>query len=171
MCSDARDLERLLLGTRLMCKLQADPAVQDAVEQSFPISYSDWARRLGVHSTVNAVQTWTGAALMDSSAALRRWMIDKLIADAPSIEDLAHDDGACRDWIRGAVVGHWHASCTCRMGAADDPLAVTDASARVRGVEALRVCDASIMPTVPCANTNIPTIMVAEKLAAAIAGH
>ena len=168
MCSDPRDMERMLVGVRLMCRLQEDSAVQEAVEQVFPISYSDWARKLSVHSTFNALQTSAGAALMDSSAALRRWLIDKLIADAPSVQDLANDDGACRDWIREAVVGHWHASCTCRMGTADDPGAVTDPSARVYGVEGLRIADASIMPAVPCANTNIPTIMIGEKVSATI---
>jgi 5-(hydroxymethyl)furfural/furfural oxidase len=151
-----------------MCRLQADTAVQDVVEQGFPISYSDWARRLAVHTPFNAAQTWAGATLMDSSAALRRLLIDKLIADAPSIDDLAHDDGACREWIRATVVGHWHASCTCRMGDPGDALAVTDPSARVIGTEGLRISDASIMPLVPCANTNIPTIMIGEKVAAAI---
>ncbi|MEE1567451.1 MAG: GMC oxidoreductase, partial [Arenicellales bacterium] len=54
---------------------------------------------------------------------------------------------------------------TCRMGAPDDPMAVSDPAGRVRGVEGLRVGDASIMPEVTRANTNIPTIMIAEKLA------
>jgi len=58
-----------------------------------------------------------------------------------------------------------------RMGAPDDPGAVTDPSARVYGVSGLRVCDASIMPAVPCANTNFPTIMLGEKIAAAILGE
>jgi 5-(hydroxymethyl)furfural/furfural oxidase len=151
-----------------MCRLQADAQVQGAVEQVFPISLSDWARRLAVHSPLNAAQTRIGAALMDLSGALRRVLIDKLIADAPSLDDLANDDGACRDWIRGAVLGHWHASCTCRMGAASDPGAVTDPSARVYRIAGVRVADASIMPSVPCANTNIPTIMIGEKVAATI---
>lgn len=168
MCSDARDLERLMIGVRLMCRLQADPAVRETVEQMFPISYSDRARALAVHSTVNEWQTAVGATLMDASAALRRWMIAKLIADAPSIDELAHDDGACRDWIKAAVLGHWHASCTCRMGAEDDPGAVTDPSARVYGIEGVRIADTSIMPSVPCANTNIPAIMIGEKVAATI---
>ncbi len=168
MCSDPRDLERLVIGTRLMCRLQADAGIQETVEQVFPISLSDWARRLAVYGPLNAAQTWAGATLMDSSATVRRWMIEKLIADAPSLHDLAHDDGACRDWIRAAVLGHWHASCTCRMGDAGDLGAVTDASARVYGVSGLRVADASIMPAVPCANTNIPTIMIGEKVAATI---
>jgi 5-(hydroxymethyl)furfural/furfural oxidase len=52
------------------------------------------------------------------------------------------------------------------MGKSDDRAAVTDAAGRVHGVTGLRVIDASIMPTIPRGNTNIPTIMIAEKLAA-----
>jgi 5-(hydroxymethyl)furfural/furfural oxidase len=168
MCSDPRDLERLVAGVRLLCRLQADPAVQATVDQVFPISLSDWARRLAVRKPINVLATWVGAMAMESSPLIRRWMIDKLIADAPSLDELANDDGACRDWIRAAVLGHWHASCTCRMGGRDDPAAVTDPSARVYGTQGLRVADASIMPSVPCANTNIPTIMIGEKVAATI---
>ena len=54
------------------------------------------------------------------------------------------------------------------MGAANDRDAVTDTAGRVRGIAGLRVVDASIMPTVPSGNTNIPTIMLAEKVSAAI---
>ena len=54
------------------------------------------------------------------------------------------------------------------MGAANDPQAVVDPAGRVRGIAGLRVVDASIMPTVPRGNTNIPTVMLAEKIAAAI---
>ncbi|TIO11508.1 MAG: GMC family oxidoreductase, partial [Mesorhizobium sp.] len=53
-------------------------------------------------------------------------------------------------------------------GQASDPAAVTDPSGRVRGVSGLRIADASVMPFCPRANTNIPTIMVAEKMADAI---
>jgi 5-(hydroxymethyl)furfural/furfural oxidase len=45
-------------------------------------------------------------------------------------------------------------------------MAVTDNEGRVRGIDGLRVCDASVMPTIPCANTNVPTMMVAERIAA-----
>ena len=54
------------------------------------------------------------------------------------------------------------------MGRADDRGAVVDCAGRVHGLGGLRVVDASIMPTVPRGNTNIPTIMVAEKISAAI---
>jgi 5-(hydroxymethyl)furfural/furfural oxidase len=51
------------------------------------------------------------------------------------------------------------------MGARDNPDAVTDGAGRVYKVEGLRVCDASLMPTIPRANTNTPTIMMAERIA------
>jgi choline dehydrogenase-like flavoprotein len=54
------------------------------------------------------------------------------------------------------------------MGAPDDVRAVTDPSARVYGVSGLRICDASIMPMVPCANTNLTSMMIGEKVAATI---
>ena len=57
------------------------------------------------------------------------------------------------------------------MGSAEDRAAVTDSAGRVHGFEHLRVIDASIMPTVPRGNTNIPTIMVAEKLADRMLGE
>ena len=54
------------------------------------------------------------------------------------------------------------------MGRADDPMAVTDDQGRVRGIEGLRLVDASIFPVVPCANTNFPTLMSAEEISDAI---
>ena len=58
-----------------------------------------------------------------------------------------------------------HLSCTARMGRDDDPTSVTDTQGRVRAVAGLRVADASLFPCVPRANTNIPVIMTAEKVA------
>ena len=77
-------------------------------------------------------------------------------------------DAALDEFVQHGVSGMAHHAGTCRMGAADDPLAVTDPQGRVRGVTGLRVIDASVMPWVPRGNTNIPTIMVAEKMADAI---
>ena len=168
MCSDERDMVRIVNGVKLLAKLRSHPAVQDTVEEVFPISFSDYAHKLAMYSGWNALQTWAGAQAMDASATVRRAIIRLMIADAPSVDDLVNDEHACRSWIRSAVLGHWHASCTCRMGWQDDPLAVTDASARVLGVQCLRVADASIMPSVPCANTNLPTIMIGEKVASII---
>jgi 5-(hydroxymethyl)furfural/furfural oxidase len=81
---------------------------------------------------------------------------------------MLRDDDALEAFCRKAAVGVWHATCTCRMGSEDDPMAVTDPAGRVRGVAGLRVVDASIFPVVPCANTNFPVLMTAEKVADAI---
>jgi choline dehydrogenase len=73
-------------------------------------------------------------------------------------------------FIRAKVESAFHPSCTCRMGAVSDPKAVVDPQGRVIGVEALRVVDSSIMPSITTGNLNAPTIMLAEKAADHIRG-
>jgi 5-(hydroxymethyl)furfural/furfural oxidase len=168
MLSDERDMARLVQGVRLMVKLQAHPAVQACVEDVFPISYSDRARKLALYSRWNKLQTDVGAALMDASHTIRKLVTKILIADAPSLKDLAENESICREWLTSAVHGHWHASGTCRMGRPGDKAAVTDPHGLVYGVTGLRIADASLMPSVPCANTHIPTLMIGEKIASSI---
>ncbi|WP_108124765.1 choline dehydrogenase [Saccharospirillum mangrovi] len=74
-------------------------------------------------------------------------------------------------WVRQHSDSAYHPSCTCKMGALDDPMAVVDSEARVIGVNHLRVVDASIMPSLVSGNLNAPTIMLAEKCADHIRGR
>ncbi len=74
-------------------------------------------------------------------------------------------DRAIDEWVKQNVESAYHPSCSCKMGADDDPLAVLDEACRVRGLEGLRVVDSSIFPTIPNGNLNAPTIMVAERAA------
>lgn len=84
-------------------------------------------------------------------------------------DDHGDDDDALRAWVRRNVWTNFHPTSTCAMGAA--PTAVCDPQLRVRGVDGLRVVDASVMPTLPRGNTNAPTIAVAERAADLIRGN
>jgi choline dehydrogenase len=74
-------------------------------------------------------------------------------------------------FIRDKVESAYHPSCSCKMGAANDAMAVVDPELKVRGLERLRVVDSSIMPQVTTGNLNAPTIMLAEKAADHIIGR
>ena len=82
-------------------------------------------------------------------------------------------DAEIRDFVRRNLTTICHPVGTCAMGgdskvAASRLTSVVDPELRVRGIEGLRVVDASVFPTVPCANTNFPVLMTAEKIAEAI---
>jgi 5-(hydroxymethyl)furfural/furfural oxidase len=98
--------------------------------------------------------------------------MDKFVVDAYTMQDVLESEEKMEEFVRKGAVGVWHASCSCRMGRYGDPMSVVDTAGRVKGVEGLRVCDASVFPVVPCANTNFPVLMTAEKISDAIlAGH
>ncbi|MDR3488926.1 MAG: choline dehydrogenase [Bradyrhizobium sp.] len=91
-----------------------------------------------------------------AAPALKPYAVDEILPGpkVTSDEDIL---AFCRQ--TGSTV--YHPTSTCRMG--NDPLAVVDQRLRVRGIEGLRVVDASVMPDLMSGNTNAPTIMIAEK--------
>jgi choline dehydrogenase len=74
-------------------------------------------------------------------------------------------DAELEQWIRAKCETIYHPVGTCKMGPDNDAMAVVDHQCRVRGIEGLRVVDASVMPTLVGGNTNAPTIMIAEHVA------
>jgi 5-(hydroxymethyl)furfural/furfural oxidase len=164
LLSDRRDLERLMSGFRRLGAMQLGRALAQVTSDPFPASYSERVRKIGVVNTRNRRITSLIARLLDGPAWLRKYVIERFIVEGYRFDELMTDDDKLEDFTRKAAIGVWHASCTCRMGAEDDPLAVTDNQGRVRGVAGLRVVDASLFPAVPCANTNFPTLMTAEKI-------
>ncbi|MBK19898.1 MAG: glucose dehydrogenase [Rhodospirillaceae bacterium] len=168
MLSDRRDMERLKDAIRRLAALFDDPEMKNIATDPFPSNYSERVRRIGAVTTKNKILTNILGFLMDGPRPLRRAAIHGFITQGITLKGLLADEAAMEEWIRDGVTGCWHPSGTCRMGLSDDPMAVTDNQGRVLGVQGLRVCDASIFPCVPRANTNIPTIMCAEKVSDAI---
>ena len=105
-----------------------------------------------------------GRKLM-TTAPLQPWLTGKTNPD----QDLQSDDELL-DWARREGITVYHMIGTARMGPDGDPGAVVDSQLRVRGLQGLRVADASVMPVMPSGNTNAPVMMVAEKAADMILG-
>ncbi len=110
----------------------------------------------------------------DADLLLKGTKIMRQMMDHPTLDDWRgeqlylngdEDDATLMDHIRDRADTIYHPVGTCCMGAADDDMAVVDPTCRVRGIEGLRVVDASVMPRLVGGNTNAPTIMIAEKAA------
>ncbi len=159
------DLKRFMLGFRRAVEILAHDAVRAMTTLTFPVKFSDRLRRLNRITPANKIKSAAIAALIDAVPPLAAPIFATLADRRVDLAALVEDDAALADHIHENVAGTFHPVGTCRMGAADDRSAVTDPAGRVHGLAGLRVIDASIMPTIPRGNTNIPTIMVAEKLA------
>src|SRR5579862_5814955 len=159
------DLQRFMQGFRRCVEILTHRAVRAMTTLTFPVKFNDRLRRLNRITAANRIKSAAIAALIDTVPPLAGPIFATLADRQVDLAALVEDDEALAEHIRENVAGTFHPVGTCRMGAADDRNAVTDPAGRVHGIEGLRVVDASIMPTVPRGNTNVPTIMVAEKLA------
>ncbi|MDS1136064.1 GMC family oxidoreductase [Nitratireductor indicus] len=168
LLSDYRDIARLKEGIRLIARLYDTPSMKAATNDPFPTSYTERIRDLGIVSTKNLVLTKILATALDGPGWMRRLLLRKVVTEDAPVEQLLANDELLEAFVTQKAHGVWHASGTCKLGDADDPEAVLDPSGRVIGVEGLRVCDASAMPFTPRANTNLPTIMIAERMSALI---
>lgn len=165
LLADQRDLVRLMSGLQRMAALHDLPPLKAITSNVFPASFTDKVRKVGDVNLKNKILTTLGAWMLDGPAPLRQFMFRSFIMESSGIRAALQDEELLEAYIRRGARGVWHCSCSCRMGADDDPMAVTTPTGRVRGVHGLRVVDASIFPMIPCANTNFPTMMVAEKIA------
>ena len=165
---DDLDLRRFMQGFRRAVEILAHEQVRAISGVTFPVKFDDRLRRLNRISIKNKVQSAIVARLIDWVPSLAGPIFSTLADTRVDLKTLVEDDDALAEHIRRNVAGTFHPVGTCRMGAPNYREAVTDTSGRVLGMAGLRVVDASIMPTVPRGNTNIPTIMLAEKISAAI---
>ena len=97
---------------------------------------------------------------MDRQAELARYASTELAPGAQAVTDADIDA-----FVRRTAITLHHPVGTCKMGPDNDPMAVVDAQLRVRGIQNLRVVDASIMPLLISGNTNAPSMVIGEKAA------
>ncbi|WP_406498234.1 GMC family oxidoreductase N-terminal domain-containing protein [Streptomyces sp. NBC_01604] len=139
-----------------------DPDVHPVIEQNLLHDPGDLTRmRDGIHRCLELVRSGS------FDTAFEHIAVDLA---GTGIDALA-DDTAIDRWLLETIGDTGHICGTCRMGAPDDPRAVVDPAGRVLGVEGLWVADASVFPEVPRANTNLPTIAAAERLADLMTGR
>lgn len=163
--SDPRDMTRMVDAFRRMAGILNQDPVPSYMSNLFASKYSQRVRDIGQKNLKNAIVTNIAAFMMDNSSALRRFLFDKVISDSPPLPELLRDPAKLERHVRENVQSAWHPSCTCRMGDPRDPGTVVDPTGRVVGAENLFIADASVMPEVSRTNTNIPTIMIAERVA------
>ena len=163
--ADKRDRARMMDAFRRMAALYASAGVSRYASYPFPSSYSARVRLLQQNTFRNESLTRVGAALMDSSDIVRKLMIRHFIQDAPPVEDLLRDEQRLEEYVCRNVGSTFHPVGTCRLGAESDPEAVADPGGRVIGTRNQYIADASLMPEITRTNTNLPAIMIGEKMA------
>jgi choline dehydrogenase-like flavoprotein len=139
-------------------RLRSDHALDDPIVEFRMLSDERDRERLrdGVRRLIDLVQHPAVVAIVDEVHAGN----DPL--------DALETDADIDAWLATNVNDYVHAVGTCRMGAEDDPAAVVGLDGRVHGFGGLRVCDASVMPDIPRANTHLTTVVIAERIAASM---
>jgi choline dehydrogenase-like flavoprotein len=168
LLSDPRDPPRLLKAARLAETLLRDPVIAPTYEDAFilpPVLSLYQFNQPGLKGTLFEL---AAKAALTMPPAVKRRLLEQVIRPGRWVGNRRSQKPATDAEILGAAAPMGHPTSTCSIGAPDNSMAVVDSQGRVYGVGNLRVIDASVMPSVPSANTNLPTTMVAEKMAHAI---
>ncbi len=160
LLADKRDEDRMIAGTRFVLELFAQRDIAALRGPAF-LRNDRIVAGLAKQTPANARKATLIARLLEWRP-LRRLMLG---SSAIGIAQLLRDEQALRAFVMKLAHAQYHVCGTCRMGGADDPDAVVDGAGRVHGIQALRVADASIFPTVPRGYTHFIVIMAAEKIA------
>src|SRR6185437_6084883 len=165
LLSDPRDAARMVVAGRFAEALLLDPVLAECYREAFLLPREPPLRRFNDRSVLGGVKSALASTLLDGPAAVRRRVIARAIRPGRLLLDRHGPVPLSETEILTAAAPMFHPAGTCAMGPAGDPQAVVDPECRVQGVQDLRVVDASIMPRIPSANTNLPVLMLAERAA------
>jgi 5-(hydroxymethyl)furfural/furfural oxidase len=162
LLSDPLDRERLQIAARFARDLLADTAVRATVLETFVLPANPPIRALNAPGLSATILNTLLAVVIDSGGPLRRHALELGIGRGRLLSGF-RSDAQFDECVLASATPMFHPVGTCAIGAVVDP------QLRVRGIGGLYVADASVMPVIPRANTNIPTLMVAEKASVHIA--
>ncbi len=165
MFEDSRDPPRMLKAAQFAQSLLFSDAVAAAYKDAFllpPVMSLQQFNRTGLAGGLMGLAI---KAVLNAPPAVTRGILARRIRPGRWIANRHRHAPASDTELIAAAAPMAHPSGTCAIGRASDNMAVVDPHCRVYGVENLRVVDASVMPRIPSANTNLPTIMVAERAA------
>ncbi len=164
LLGDPRDEARLGDALTRIARLLASPEVSPLVGVSVGASRLANAARFNLRTPANAVRAQAIATLIDLIPGLGNRVVGSVGGPGGALIELLSDPARLAEFVRANVTPVAHHAGTCKMGSSEDPMAVVDPHGRVHGVSGLRIADTSVMPTVPRGNTNLPALMVAEKI-------
>jgi 5-(hydroxymethyl)furfural/furfural oxidase len=171
LLTDPRDARRMVMAARLAEALIVEPAVRECFYEAYLLPRDPPLRLINGLGALGSAKAIAASAVFDAPSPVRRAIIGGAIRPGRLIADQYGGKAISDSEILASSGTMFHPSCTCALGGQGDRMAVVDPECRVYGVQGLRVADASVMPSVPSANTNFPTIMIAERVADFIRGR
>ena len=163
--SDPADPPRMVLAARLAEQLLRDPGVAAHYHEAFLLPGALAMKQFNRPGLPGKMLALAAGAAADSPAFLRRGIFGRAFRSGAPVAHWGGGREISDQQILSSISPMGHPIGTCAMGQAGDPMSVVDEAFRVHGIENLFVADASAMPVIPSANTNLPTIMLAELAA------
>lgn len=161
--SDERDPPRLMKAVEFALTLLTSRHLTPVAREMGVLRPGGFVRRIMTRTPANRLLDGLARLVSQALPPLEDRLVRGVMGNSPQAlrEDL-RQEGA--DVLGRYVTGLFHPVGSCRMGSEGNPFAVVAPSGKLIGLDGIYVIDASIMPTIPSANTNIPTVMIAEKI-------
>lgn len=165
MLDDPRDAPRVVKGARLLETLLRDPGVKDCYNEAFLLPAAMAVNQFNRAGFAGAAMAVGAQVALNAPGPLRRMAVRRALNVGQPLAERRGEGQITDEEILASIAPMGHPVGTCAMGAPRDSQTVVDSGYRVAGLANLYVVDASVMPVIPSANTNLPTLMVAEHAA------
>jgi 5-(hydroxymethyl)furfural/furfural oxidase len=163
--SDPADPPRMVQAARLTERLLRHSGVAAHYHEAYLLPGALAMKQFNRSGIAGMLQSLAVQAAANSPGPIRRAIFSSALASGAPIVRAGGGREISDDEILSSITPMGHPAGTCAMGQLSDPMAVVDDSFRVHGTANLFVADASVMPLIPSANTNLPTLMLAELAA------